>query len=82
MNNNFDLICYNFQKRIVDIFNGQENIPFQLKFYLFKQVWKTIKQTKTEKDYQTRMLVNQKKQILTEQIELPDEFFKQQKNEQ
>lgn len=80
--NNFDLTCYNFQKKIVNIFNEEKEIPFQLKFYLFKEVWKTIKQTKTEKDYEVRMLANQKEQVITQQIELPDEFLKQQKNEE
>lgn len=63
---NFDLTCYNFQKKIVDTFNKEEEIPFQLKFYLFKEVWKNIKQTKIEKDYEIKMLANQKEQVITQ----------------
>ena len=39
-------ICYNFQKKIIDDFNACEDIPFILKFYLFKDIWEMIEQTK------------------------------------
>ena len=39
-------MCYNFQKKIIDDFNAQEDIPFILKFYLFKDIWEMIEQEK------------------------------------
>lgn len=81
-NNNFDLVCYNFQKKIINVFNEQENIPFQLKFYLFKDIWKIIKETKARKDYETKVLDSQKNQTLTKQIVLPEEFLQENKKEE
>lgn len=46
MSQNFNKHCYNFQKKIIDIFNEEEDIPFLLKYYLFKDIWKSVEQKK------------------------------------
>lgn len=46
MSQNFNKYCYNFQKKIIDIFNEEEDIPFLLKYYLFKDIWKSVEQKK------------------------------------
>ena len=51
----FNKICYNFQKQFIDIFNGEENIPFLLKYYLFKQVWEKVEQNKFLIDRDVRL---------------------------
>lgn len=51
----FNKICYNFQKQFIDIFNEEENIPFLLKYYLFKQVWEKIEQNKFLIDRDVRL---------------------------
>lgn len=45
--NELNLLCYKFQKEIVDSFNETE-IPFLLKYYLFKQIWEIIDEKKTQ----------------------------------
>lgn len=45
--NELNLLCYKFQKEIIDSFNETE-IPFLLKYYLFKQIWETIDEKKTQ----------------------------------
>ena len=50
----FDEICYNFQKKIVDIFNNEEQIPFILKYYLMKDIWTNIEQLKMKDDMSIR----------------------------
>jgi len=40
--NEIDKICLNFQGDIVEIFNKYNNIPFILKYYLFKEIWQKI----------------------------------------
>ena len=47
---NFNQICYNFQKDIINIFNQQTNIPFLLKYYLLKDIWDGIEKYKIELD--------------------------------
>lgn len=51
----FNKICYNFQKQFIDIFNGEENIPFLLKYYLLKQVWEKVEQNKFLIDRDVRL---------------------------
>lgn len=51
----FNKICYNFQKQFIDIFNEEENIPFLLKYYLFKQVWEKVEQNKFLIDRDVRL---------------------------
>ena len=46
----FNIICSNFQEKIVNVFNEEDNIPFLIKYYLFKDVWKTVKNKKQEID--------------------------------
>lgn len=47
-------VTYNFQKKILKIFN-EEDLPFLLKYYLFKDIWETIENHKFELDKQVRM---------------------------
>lgn len=81
-----DLICYNFQKEIINIFNNQKEIPFILKYYLFKEVWETIEQTKISKELQIRNIQESQKKTLITEIPVSNEFFqnnqKEQKNQQ
>lgn len=46
MSQDFNKYCYNFQKKIIDIFNEEADIPFLLKYYLFKDIWKSVEQKK------------------------------------
>lgn len=75
MDKSFDLICYNFQQKIIDIFNEQENIPFQLKYFLFKEIWKIIKEAKIKKDYEIQMLNNEQEKEISTQVSVPDNFL-------
>ena len=43
-------LCKKFQQEIVNLFNKQDNLPFILKYYLFKQVWAIIEQQKIQND--------------------------------
>lgn len=79
--NNFNVICFDFQNKIIDIFNKQE-IPFLMKYYLFKDVWDKIQQQKIKNDYQVYSLKSQKQETLTTTVDLPDEFFENNKTEQ
>lgn len=79
--NNFNVICFDFQNKIIDIFNKQE-IPFLMKYYLFKDVWDKIQQQKVKNDYQVYSLKSQKQETLTTAVDLPDEFFENNKTEQ
>lgn len=75
MNNDFDLICYNFQQKIIEMFNEQTNIPFQLKYYLFKELWEVIKETKIQKDYEIRIKNSKQDKVLTTEIPIPENFL-------
>lgn len=75
-----DLMCYKFQQKIIDIFNSQENIPFILKYYLFKDIWETIEQTKVSNDIQIRSLEKSQKKELVAEIPISNDFS--QKNDQ
>lgn len=76
-----DLICYNFQKEIINIFNNQEKIPFILKYYLFKEVWETIEQTKISKELQIRNAQQPQKKTLITEIPVSDEFLQNNQEE-
>lgn len=43
-------LCKKFQQEIVNLFNKQNDLPFILKYYLFKQVWAIIEQQKIQND--------------------------------
>lgn len=76
-----DLMCYKFQQKIIDVFNNQENIPFILKYYLFKDIWETIEQTKVSNDIQIKSLEeSQKKELVAENSILND--FSQKNNQE
>ena len=63
-----DSICYDFQKKIINIFNEQNELPFILKYYLFKDIWEIIQQKKVTNDLQIRNLNNSQKKFLTAEI--------------
>lgn len=65
-------ICYNFQKKIIDDFNTQEDIPFILKFYLFKDIWEMIEQNKQLQDREVVKNLNSQEKTLTTEIPLDD----------
>lgn len=77
----FNKQCYVFQKRIIDIFNKEENIPFLLKYYLFKDIWESIQQNKFFIDRDNRIDETEQKTISTS-IDLPDEFFQSNQQEE
>lgn len=49
--NKFDEYCFKFKNLIVQIFNEENNIPFLMKYYLFKDVWEEIQKVKNKNDY-------------------------------
>lgn len=46
--------CIDFQQKIIDLFNNEQNLPFVLKYYLVKDVWENVQSTKTKMDIDTR----------------------------
>lgn len=75
MDNSFNLICYDFQQKIIDIFNEQDKIPFQLKYFLFKEVWKIIKETKIKNDYEIQILKSKQQKSISTSIPVSNDFF-------
>lgn len=73
-------ICYNFQKKIIDDFNTQEDIPFILKFYLFKDIWEMIEQQKQLQDREVVQNLNSQEKTLTTEIPLDDLLNNQDQN--
>ena len=73
-------ICYNFQKKIIDDFNTQEDIPFILKFYLFKDIWEMIEQNKQLQDREVVKNLNSQEKTLTTEIPLDDLLNNQDQN--
>lgn len=57
-------LCKKFQQEIVNLFNKQNDLPFILKYYLFKQVWTIIEQQKIQND---NMVVQESKEEGEEQ---------------
>ena len=49
-NKSFEEICYDFQKNIINVFNEEKNLPFLLKYYLFKDIWDDIERNKMQLD--------------------------------
>ena len=45
--------CVEFQQKIIDLFNNEQNLPFVLKYYLIKDIWENIQTTKTKMDIET-----------------------------
>lgn len=78
----FNILCYEFQEKIIDVFNEDQNIPFLLKYYLFKEIWKTLKEEKNNIAIRTRMVKSQTTETITKQIELPQDFLNQKEKNQ
>lgn len=38
----FNQLCYDFQTKILNTFNNEQQIPFLLKYYLFKEIWENV----------------------------------------
>lgn len=70
----FNKKCYNFQKKIIDIFNEEENIPFLLKYYLFKDIWEKVQQNKFLIDGQNRADEVEQKVVSTS-VPIPKDFL-------
>ncbi len=70
----FNKKCYIFQKKIIDIFNEEENIPFLLKYYLFKDIWEKVQQNKFLIDGENRADEVEQKVVSTS-VPVPDNFF-------
>lgn len=77
----FNKRCYNFQKKIIDIFNEEENIPFLLKYYLFKDIWEKVQQNKFLIDGENRADEVEQKVVSTS-IPIPDELFQKDNSEE
>lgn len=78
----FNILCYEFQEKIIDVFNEDQNIPFLLKYYLFKEIWKTLKEEKNNIAIRTRIAKSQTTETITKQIELPQDFLNQKEENQ
>lgn len=50
----FEDICFEFQEKIVNIFNNEENIPFLMKYYLVKEIWDNVQENKLKVDMKVR----------------------------
>lgn len=77
----FNKKCYNFQKKIIDIFNEEENIPFLLKYYLFKDIWEKIQQNKILIDRDVRSDEVEQKTVSVS-VPVPDDFLKEKDSEE
>lgn len=66
MEQDFNLICLNFQEKIIEVFNEEKKLPFLIKFYLFKQIWKVIKKEKEKVNINTQMSKTQEKTLSME----------------
>lgn len=72
--NDYNLICYNFQQKIIQEFNKSQ-LPFLVKFFLFQQVWETVKKQKIQNDYTVQSMKSR------EVHEIPlDGFLKKEQN--
>ena len=80
-NNDFNKICFDFQNKIVNIFNNEQNIPFLLKYYLFKDIWNEINKEKFNNDRILYSNLEPKEETVTASIDLPDEFFEDNETE-
>ena len=57
----FNQLCYDFQLKILDTFNSEQQIPFLLKYYLFKEIWENIEQA-VARDKRSHNEVNKSQQ--------------------
>lgn len=64
-NLNLNDVCYLFQKNIISIFNDQQRIPFLLKYYLIKDIWDNIEQSKLNIDMKVRQKLETKTEMIT-----------------
>lgn len=76
-----NIISSNFQTEIVNIFN-KYNLPFLLKYYLFKEIWQKIDEEKFKNDYNIKMSKQQQQQqeeqhVISKDIDLPDDFIQE-----
>lgn len=65
MQKDFNIICYDFQKKIIDDFNNEKSIPFLMKYYLFKDIWESVQ------DKKARLEIAIKSQEPQEQTVIP-----------
>lgn len=71
MQGDFNTLCFNFQSSITDCFNQQQNLPFLVKYYLFKEIWEKIEQHKMGIDIEVRQsLIKQQQKTFDIPIQL------------
>lgn len=73
-NKTFEEICYSFQKKIIETFNNENDIPFLLKYYLLKEIWEDIQAYKIK--------ITQKTQTKVESEEEKNKSKEEKKEEQ
>ena len=58
-NEEYNLICFNFQQKIMEDFNITQ-LPFITKYFLFQQIWNVIQKQKIDNDLKVESLKSQK----------------------
>ncbi len=66
MQKTFEDICFEYQQKIIDVLNQEENIPFLVKYFLIKEIWMSVENQKMQLDMQVRQRhPSEEKQIST-----------------
>lgn len=81
-NKDFNIICLNFQQKIINVFNEEQKIPFLMKFFLFKQIWKIIKKQKIQNEIEARSSKTEEVQSITTSIPIENLKNLQKKEQQ
>ena len=58
-NDEYNLICSDFQQKIIEDFNIAQ-LPFIIKYFLFQQIWNVIQKQKIDNDLKIESLKSQK----------------------
>lgn len=58
-NDEYNLICFDFQQKIMEDFNIAQ-LPFIIKYFLFQQIWNVIQKQKIDNDLKVESLKSQK----------------------
>ena len=77
----FNKECYIFQKKLIDIFNEEKNIPFLLKYYLFKDIWESIEENKFLIDRNVRS-DEKRQETISGSVSIPNDFFQEDNKEE
>lgn len=79
-NNDLNKICFDFQNNIIEYFN-EANLPFLLKYYLFRDIWDGVNNKKIANDRILYSSLNKEEQVKAS-VEIPQDFFKENNKEQ